>query len=1163
VFLLLNIIPIISYAEWDDEAIERFGEGILIEETGEIIYPQYRFKEPTTGKLLTWYPVRVTDGKKEALKILDYTIYVEDGQLALTTIDNQGDIYNMDVLKKPENYNKMFDIFQNCWNHTGQSYISKLGRRYPTVYAKDERIPKDNWGKTNYNVKDTTGQRDTKQIDPVPNKNKLIFTTPEGLKVNFRTAMTKDGAYQGFCFYTKDVGFKDFKPKSSVVFKPWEKHRFGIMEGKFNKLFNEEFRRTGNIDEKWVKWYQIFCQQNKGLDATMISKAKMRRLEPTKENQARMFYEGYYAVHDVTTNLTNGVAMEIHGNSRYYATLTTSIITSLKNLRVASPENPIGQYNKIDILDAKTRRLLNHEKDILNAGQKILKRTYVGFENSVNASTYNKSIQINSFVLYNNNKDFSHTDEFYPLISSKNFGNVSLKSISEGFTFGNGMHLQNEENVAIYEEEIVVPEYTKGGEFLEQITFGSALPFQTNSYTSEDIEKNDNQKTADDLSTIIFKVKQKNENDLIISDMKLTDKKGDIVDKVIKNQEYILQWKIKNIGQTDTKTVIDHSIFTNTLQGQYFSELRDGGIGNTVNSDNPRILKKGEEIEFKTKIHIPVNVTDNIMKISAFIPKAFDISDNKYIYEDDVKTIKFPIINPSGSKENLAVVDIRLLDSQTQIPYEQLNTDNLSYDFDLNKSYDIEVLVEKKYGTAVIIQPKLDLYIRDSQQAVEEIQLTSKNTLSKSGDTAVFRLKGYRTDGNTIDILSQIPNMYREQGLNDIQSDDTMTKIWKKEINFTATNLKLNPNHLSIGKRERLPKENIGFTVNLGSSMTSKKSIDNVLFVILDKNNNVVYEDKNIDFSGNLIKYQGTIKNYNLKEGNNPFMAVINHNKAIQEYDGSKDPYDDNTSTSNVLVKRDKENKEKEMLKCSSYNLQNNWSQTFQMHRKTGSMKSKTVCSKKKGCRTVTYCLNVKHKYWKETRSYYERFRVEKVMFRSLSTIEKYGGDGWVNILGNNNGQVRAGQWYEVYLVTHYETNRPSMPDRWRRNKCNYQTRSPGLSSLPNSLEYISLKISGYGETEYYSRLYHYKSENSWYNHKRYYRPELRSGTDIMNETSTRRYIPKTGKDGTILLNVVTKEFRGYEYDEKHPRKLLQDCKNIKIYVNDPLNVKSQVIGNN
>lgn len=293
-------------------------------------------------------------------------------------------------------------------------------------------------------------------------------------------------------------------------------------------------------------------------------------------------------------------------------------------------------------------------------------------------------------------------------------------------------------------------------------------------------------------------------------------------------------------------------------------------------------------------------------------------------------------------------------------------------------------------------------------------------------------------------------------------------------------------------------------------------------------------------------------------------LAVINYNKDIYEYNGENDPYEDNTSNSNILVQRDKEDEEKEILDCDDYNLDNSWSQTFQMFRKTGTMKSRKVTScGKNGCktRTIYYCVNVSYKSWTETRSYYEKFSIEKVMFRSPTTIDKYGG--WVNILGNEKGQIRAGNWYEISVMTHYEINRPDMPDRWRKNKCNYQNRSPGLSSLPKSPQFIQLKISGYGDTEYYFPLYHYKSSGSWYNHKRYYRPPLQNSTDIMGETSTRRYIPETGRDGTITFDVKTEPFRGYEYDENHPREKLQDCRIFKVYVNNGLNIRTQILGGN
>jgi len=229
------------------------------------------------------------------------------------------------------------------------------------------------------------------------------------------------------------------------------------------------------------------------------------------------------------------------------------------------------------------------------------------------------------------------------------------------------------------------------------------------------------------------------------------------------------------------------------------------------------------------------------------------------------------------------------------------------------------------------------------------------------------------------------------------------------------------------------------------------------------------------------------------------------------------------------------------------------------MFKKTGTLESKTVSTKDGGTQTVYYCTDVETETWEETRSYYEKFEVESVMFRSLTTIDKYGGDGWINIKGNDKGEVRAGQWFEFYIVTRYQTNRRNMPDTWRRNKCNYQTRRPGAPSIEN-VDRISLAISGYGKKEVYI-LNQYSSSGGWSNQRKYFRPP--TGTDVMDETMTRRYIPTTGENGTINLRIVTEKFDGYTHDEEYNGKPLQDCRNEKIYIKNPLNLRTQQIGGN
>ena len=103
------------------------------------------------------------------------------------------------------------------------------------------------------------------------------------------------------------------------------------------------------------------------------------------------------------------------------------------------------------------------------------------------------------------------------------------------------------------------------------------------------------------------------------------------------------------------------------------------------------------------------------------------------------------------------------------------------------------------------------------------------------------------------------------------------------------------------------------------------------------------------------------------------------------------------------------------------------------------------------------------------------------------------------------------------------------------------------------------MKLSGYGRTTGYPYLRSYSSNGGWTNYTQYFR--LPPAPDIFNETTTRKYIPPDGANGTLTIYMWTSEVRGHNSDDEHPRNILCDAKTVKIYIKNPLPTESQVIG--
>ncbi|MGF7058654.1 hypothetical protein [Brassicibacter mesophilus] len=1162
-FIILVSLTMSMDKVYADRGGERLrSDSHILLPSGQVMPHWYEHTDQEDGVYKRWYLYDTALKEVLEFQISETKIYGQTGQLSYftTPTDNPK---NLAPLKDPNNFDDTFDNTSNRNNSIGYSYISRWGKRYPTVYPNIPIIPNYLVGLDNYNFKDGSHDVYTYIPDPQPDPDKMFFTHPSGIQGNVRQTMTWDGISTSFIHMTVDHisdEVNGYQTRKTLIKEPWKKYPYRVSEG----FFNKEFRENGEVvTEEYTQWYQIFAYYNKGLEESIKYQCSLNGLQPTLENQVKMFFK-YFSIDYPPTIDAYGHARELHtsGGSVWSASVQAPKILPVRNLRVASEEFPLGDYKGIEVYRNGVK--LNPETDILKVGDKLEIKYYVGLETSMEEEvTFNKSIKTNIGYLLNDNTDYSYADYFKPLVSSKNYPNTPLKPVSNGYlVIGDNIRLDYPENVATYEEGIVVPEHTGAGEGVNKITIYGVLPYQNDFYTSDNIDETDNQKRDDDISTITFEVEAKNLNDLEVSSIELRNLNGSKVDEVIKGQDYKLVFTYKNIGQEETNIPINFGIYTNTLKGQYFNIKRDGIIGNTVNSVLNRTLLKGQEAEFIEDIHIPVNTLDKTFELTAFIPKNYDTSkDNIYIEADDIKKLELPIKGITEIPENLAIKDIRLINTYSREIYDKKNPDG-SYWFELNKSYEIEVIVEKTHGVTAIDYPKLELEIRDSQDAIQQFNLTGDKRLQKVGDTTTFRLRGYRINNssNIIDVFAKIPDAYTAQGLDDNPADNTMFKQWRSSIDIMVTQFELNPRRIKIGSEEELPTINIGFNATVSINTTEDIDyLDDILAVVQDNSNRIVYQERDIVFTNNktIINYTGEIENYRVKDGNNPFRLIANYDKNVYEWNGTSNPYSNNVATANLLVEKDREYPEE--IPCSDYNLQNNWSVTFRMFKKTGTLESKTVSTKDGGTKTIYYCVDVETESWEETRSYYEKFQIEAVMFRSPSTIDKYGGDGWINIKGNSNGIVRAGQWYEFYIVTYYNTNRTSVPSTYRRNKCNYQTRSPNAPSIAN-VDRISLAISGYGKKEVYM-LNQYSTSGSWYNQRKYFRAPLK--TDAMGETVTRRYIPTTGENGIINLRIVTEKFDGYTHDEDYNGLPLQDCRNEKIYVKNPLNVRSQKIGGN
>ncbi len=1122
----------------------------------------YKIIDPDDGIEKTFYRYHLAQKGQDGVVIKEINgkkrfFRINQPSYLTTPTDNPE---NLEPLKNPENFKDTYDIYNNRNNFEGISYVTKSNKTYPTDYPDLPIIRRDLIGKDNYNFKTDTSNIFTKVVEQVANPTKQFFTHTTGIDGNVRWIKDHMGNTVSSIYISADYlsnPLTGYFTSLNLIKESWLKYTTRVKKGDVNK----EFESRGKVvSQEYIDEYTAFTAFNQGLETSIIEQCRRNGLSATLENQVKMFYT--YCSQDKRV-FEGGHYVEMHGSGWRASGITPEEIY---------PRNLI-LYN-LKLLDENGQEV---EKAVADDTTKY-KLTYdvVLESDSENDKTFNKDILSNVFINFNNNQDLSKSDIYMSDIKSTNMSNQQLQSATKTYIQGDTTKITNNdldfpERKSSYETDyFTIPSTYNSGQIIEKLTIWAYTPWQYSHYRSLDnIYQNDNITEIDDFQKLEIPVGQLYNNDLSIPEIWVIDKETgqNVTDgKVKKGKTYIPYFKVKNISENTTKEVIEVGL-SNGYESQIFNHYRDERTGYLKDTQKltsmQDIVIEGKE--FTIDKYNPTNFS-----IYSWISSKHDSKDNIYNFNQDVKKIDLHL--EKQDIDDNAVINIQLFDLEGN-EYNYKNPDG-SYILDPTKTYYSLITVKKLMGNVPLQKPRLEIGYKLQQGAgIVSETLTTQNSLNSVGDEIVYKLSDLHPLNGYLNIWANLPYA-------DVNNDNnTMWKEWIGYYNFSVVEFNIRPERVHLSEDENYREEKIGFSAKLNYSNYNPNGLGTVedvpLYIYYQ--NKIIYKEENLTFrNGETINIQGTLNNGNpipLGKGNNVFVIGINGgingkvgNRKYHEITKTGNPYLDNEKTDYISVSKDQPpNIEKEMLECDKYNLSSSWSVNFQMFKQTGSLKSRQVTSCKNGScstRTITWCENVKTESWVDRRNYREEFET-KVLFKSPSTIDKYG-DEFINILGNNKGIVRAGQWFEVKVETNYRTDRKNMPNTYRRNKCNFQTRSPNVASLPKSPEFISLKISNFGKTEYYPRLYPTEQKGSWDNHTRTFRPPLQNGKDIFKETSVRRYLPTNAEDGTIILSIITLPFEGYGHDQEYPENTyFQDCRVAKIYVNNSLPIRTQRIGSN
>lgn len=448
-----------------------------------------------------------------------------------------------------------------------------------------------------------------------------------------------------------------------------------------------------------------------------------------------------------------------------------------------------------------------------------------------------------------------------------------------------------------------------------------------------------------------------------------------------------------------------------------------------------------------------------------------------------------------------------------------------------NEMYSVRVYVNKNKGDKAVQNPTVNLTVDDG--ATIEHNITAKGSKLTKGKTVAVTFKNaIRPKTSTINIKAEISNVHDNRGENiRINADDRKTRTFYSEVDISANNFKVTPSNIYFTSNEvGTARRDLSFFFNIRNDNPSNQG-KAVPFVIR-QGSNVIYTDK-VDVPANKnVPISVTIPNVLLSESasRTTFSVEVNPVPRLQfESLRNGNPYANNTRTATVTL-HDTTVDESIPL-CQSPNRENTWTTT---HTVTtwNSSSSNAYGQSDTSSMSVT----------KVTRNYYERYSVEKVLFKSKLTEDQ--GLGWVDIT-NQPGKVKAGYGFDLRFITRYTTNVMDVSPKPFYGENSYRTVEP-LPSKVEPANRIALKAQFPGNSQTW--IMNGSPSGSWTNMTHSYQLPTR----IVDGRATKQiFIDKNVKDGIYTMTVETAPFVGQQMKPNPAASgnILCDLKTVRIEV--------------
>lgn len=490
------------------------------------------------------------------------------------------------------------------------------------------------------------------------------------------------------------------------------------------------------------------------------------------------------------------------------------------------------------------------------------------------------------------------------------------------------------------------------------------------------------------------------------------------------------------------------------------------------------------------------------------------------------------------------------------------------------QTYGLRLYVKKYVGNKKVGDPNdyynpfasIDVAVTDKGKVTNHFErVATKDVLTKEGQVAVIEIPNAITPNTSIvEATWKLNGIHEWMGQSTILTNDGPCKYtWASNINISVSNFVIKPSSFMLPVGQSSTTETLSFDFDIMNSNVENQDKD--IDVVIKKGGQEIWRDT-VYVPANRVYTMPTVtvSGVNLSEGENAFTVEVNP-PPRKWFEFKKDAvrpeevYEDNIAHNSVMVHKNKPAK-----RCEILNNENTWITTHYLREWHGYRVYWTHCTDN-GCHQHSYCVTTSDVSWTETISYYERYQITNVFFRSKLTKDKAlrdgGGDGWVDLANGKPGEVKAGYGFEIKYVVKYQTNTyTASPKPWSGD-CSGKTVNPRHGSYvdaPNTIQVTMPFNDKSGQPVIYD-LTTSSESGRWDNLTQLYEMPYHNA---LNMKWTREvFINETAKDGDYQIRIDTFPFFYGSYDKPPTTKWLCDYKIVTIRIKgaDSDDIKSHV----